>query len=135
MTDEEAFLTREEGRLREEGRPGIAHQVRLVRMERARFTDLHNARLLKLSKVPGCTADILPGTSISRERHTLVARERDVEMRAPSPPPGPDAVGVAPPPPEEEDVPSDDDEDGTLADAFLNIIRISGDNSAEAEDR
>ncbi|KAJ7772502.1 hypothetical protein B0H14DRAFT_2308889, partial [Mycena olivaceomarginata] len=61
MTDEEAFLTREEGRLREEGRPGIAHQVRLVRMERARFTDLHTARLVKLSKVPGFTGDILPG--------------------------------------------------------------------------
>ncbi|KAJ7801350.1 hypothetical protein B0H14DRAFT_2248424, partial [Mycena olivaceomarginata] len=52
MRDEEAFLIRDEGRLGEEGRPGIAHQVRLVRMERTRFTDLHNARLLKLSKVP-----------------------------------------------------------------------------------
>ncbi|KAJ7924518.1 hypothetical protein B0H13DRAFT_2266662 [Mycena leptocephala] len=136
MRDEEAFLIRDEGRLGEEGRPGIAHQVRLVRMERARFTDLHNARLLKLSKVPAFTGDILPGISISRERHTLVARERDVEMYVPSPPPGPDAVGVPPPEEEEEeDIPSDDDEDGTLADVFLNIIRISGDRSSEAEDR
>jgi hypothetical protein len=91
---------------------------------------------VKLSKVPGFTGDILPGTSISRERHNLVARERDVEMRPPSLPPGPDAVGVPSlPPPDEEDVYSDDDEDGTLADAFLNIVRITGDSSLDVEDR
>ncbi|KAF7372625.1 hypothetical protein MVEN_00125600 [Mycena venus] len=67
MRDEEAFLSCEEGCLEEEGRPEIAHQVRLVRMEHAHFTVLHTSHLLKLSKVPGCTADIVPGTSISRE--------------------------------------------------------------------
>ncbi|KAF7344239.1 hypothetical protein MVEN_01715100 [Mycena venus] len=94
--------------------------IRDEEMECARFTALHTSRLLKLSKVPGCTANILPGNSVSRERHTPVTRDRDVEMHAPSPLPDPDAAGI-PPPPEDEDVPSDDDEDGTLADAFLNI--------------
>jgi hypothetical protein len=105
-------------------------------MERVRFTDLHTARLVKLSKVPGFTGDILPSTSISRKRHTLVARERDMEMRLPSPPPGPDAFGVPSlPPPDEEDVSSNDDEDGTLADTFFNIVRITGDSSLDVEDR
>ncbi|KAJ7351210.1 hypothetical protein DFH08DRAFT_805943 [Mycena albidolilacea] len=104
-------------------------------MEHAHFTDLHTTRLVKLSKVPGFTGNILPGTSISHERHILVARERDMEMWPPSPPPGPDAFGV--PlllPPDEEDVSSDDNEDGTLADAFLNIVRITGDSSLGVED-
>ncbi|KAF8166890.1 hypothetical protein K438DRAFT_1484281, partial [Mycena galopus ATCC 62051] len=61
MGDEEAFLVREEGRLREEGKEGLAHQVGLVRMERARFTTLHMSRLVKLSKEPGFTGDITPG--------------------------------------------------------------------------
>ncbi|KAJ7482093.1 hypothetical protein B0H11DRAFT_1724157, partial [Mycena galericulata] len=44
MVDEEAFLLREEARLRDEGKEGIAHQVRLLHMERARFTTLHMYR-------------------------------------------------------------------------------------------
>jgi hypothetical protein len=83
MGDEESFLICEEGRLREEGDERIAHQVRLLRMERGRFTSLHMEHFTKLSKIPGFTGNILPGTSISRERHTPVVR--NVQMRAPSP--------------------------------------------------
>ncbi|KAJ7430639.1 hypothetical protein B0H11DRAFT_1763763 [Mycena galericulata] len=53
MADEEAFLVREEVRLRDDGKEGIAYQVRLLRMERARFTTLHMYRLVNLSKEPG----------------------------------------------------------------------------------
>ncbi|KAF8146816.1 hypothetical protein K438DRAFT_1990228 [Mycena galopus ATCC 62051] len=80
MGNKEAFLVREEGRLREGGKEGLAHQVGLVQMERARFTTLHMSRLVKLSKEPGFTGNITPGVSISRERHTPVVRANDVEM-------------------------------------------------------
>ncbi|KAJ6468159.1 hypothetical protein DFH09DRAFT_846521, partial [Mycena vulgaris] len=63
MTDEEVFLRREEGRLREEGEEGMAVQVGQLRMERERFTQVHMARLAKLRKEPGCTANVLPGVS------------------------------------------------------------------------
>ncbi|KAJ7236754.1 hypothetical protein B0H12DRAFT_986328, partial [Mycena haematopus] len=52
MGDEESFLVREEGRLRDEGEAALAHQVRILRSERGRFTAVHMARLLKLSKTP-----------------------------------------------------------------------------------
>ncbi|KAJ7832588.1 hypothetical protein B0H13DRAFT_2370880 [Mycena leptocephala] len=104
----------EEGRLREEGDERIAHQVRLLRMERGRFTSLHMERFTKLSKIPGFTGNILPGTSISRERHTPVVR--DVQMRAHL---------------HEED--EDDDEGDHLAAAFMNILRVSSDARADAE--
>ncbi|KAF8158738.1 hypothetical protein K438DRAFT_1909998 [Mycena galopus ATCC 62051] len=117
MGDEEAFLVREEGRLREEGKKGLAHQVGLVRMERSRFTALHMSRLVKLSKEPGFTGDILPGVSISRERHTPVAGEIEDEEDADS-----DGDGVG-----------DDDEDETLATAFLNVLRIASDGAADTD--
>jgi hypothetical protein len=85
---------------------------------------------VKLSKVPGFTGNILPGTSISCERHTLVTREQDMEMRPPSPPPVPSL-----PPPDKEDLSSDDDEDGTLTNTFLNIVHITRDSSLDVEDR
>jgi hypothetical protein len=75
MGDEESFLICEEGRLQEEGDERIAHQVRLLRMERGWFTSLHMECFTKLSKIPGFTGNILPGTSISRERHTPVVRD------------------------------------------------------------
>ncbi|KAJ6518121.1 hypothetical protein C8R47DRAFT_1205193 [Mycena vitilis] len=130
MRDEEAFLSREEGRLREEGREGIATQVGLLRVERARFTDLHMSRLVKLSKEPGFIGDLLPGLSVSRERHTPVVRDADSEMRAPSPVPPIDGV---PADGDEEDVESED-EDGRLAEAFFNVIRISGDGGDDRGD-
>ncbi|KAJ7866709.1 hypothetical protein B0H13DRAFT_2236793 [Mycena leptocephala] len=47
MGDEESFLISEEG-------------LRLLRMERGRFTSLHTERFTKLSKIPGFTGNILP---------------------------------------------------------------------------
>ncbi|KAJ7738682.1 hypothetical protein DFH07DRAFT_870478 [Mycena maculata] len=125
IVDEEAFLLREEEHLRMEGNEVIAHQVRLVRMERSRFTDMHMSRLVKLSREPGFTGCILPGTSLSRERHTPV-------MQASSPL-CPLRHDAAPPGNDEENAQSDDDE-GILAGAFMNIIHITGDDGADTED-
>ncbi|KAJ7768089.1 hypothetical protein DFH07DRAFT_695620, partial [Mycena maculata] len=113
MVDEEAFLAREEGCLRMEGNEGIAQQVRLLRMEQGRFTSLHMKRLVKLSKLPGFTGSILHGVSVSKERHTPVAR--DVEMVALLPAEIICPVGVEPPPLDEEEGEDDDDEEGVNA--------------------
>lgn len=86
ICDEEAFLWHHEQRLCEAQALGLAHQVRLRRMERGRFTALHMDRLVKLSKEKGFTASILPGVSVSKERR-VPRTDRDVEMRAPSPAP------------------------------------------------
>jgi hypothetical protein len=67
MVDEEAFLSREEERLRAVGKEGLAVQVGLLYMEQGRFTDLHMSRLVKLSTVPGFTGSILPGVSVCRD--------------------------------------------------------------------
>ncbi|KAJ7736214.1 hypothetical protein DFH07DRAFT_870697 [Mycena maculata] len=131
MVDEEAFIIREEGHLREEGMAELAHQVCLVRMEHARFTPIHMSQLVKLSKVPGFTGNILAGTSLCRNCHTPVTRDRDVEMRLPSPSHPLEDVGVAP----VADGDESDDEDGTLADAPMNILQMSGDNAADTEER
>jgi hypothetical protein len=135
MVDEEAFLRCEEERLRGEGKEGLAIQAGLLPMERGRFTALHMSRLMKLSKMPGFTGSILPGVSICRERHTPVARDNDTNMRAPSPlPPPEDDSPAAPADDDGADVESDD-EDGMMAEAFMNIVRISRDDGAEAEGR
>lgn len=73
--------------------------------------------------------------SISRERHVPVARDRDVEMGEDlsggreTPPPSPPQ---APEEEEEEDV-EDDDDEGGITDALMNIMRISGDKSADGD--
>ncbi|KAJ7351528.1 hypothetical protein DFH08DRAFT_957837 [Mycena albidolilacea] len=108
MGDEARFLAIEEGRLREEGEEGLALQVQLLHMERARFTDVHMEQLTKLSKEP-----------ISNE---------DVKMRAPSPPPQQEGLADG-----EEELESDDD-DGELAEAFLTVVRITHDNTIETGD-
>ncbi|KAJ7735271.1 hypothetical protein DFH07DRAFT_870772 [Mycena maculata] len=133
MVDEEAFLAREEECLRTEGNEGIAQQVRLLRMERGRFTSLHMKRLVKLSKLPGFTGNILPGVSVSKERHTPVAR--DVEMVAPPPADVVRPVGVELPALDEEEGEDDDDEEGINAlTALIQIVHISGDGGAVIED-
>ncbi|KAJ7260849.1 hypothetical protein B0H12DRAFT_1013808 [Mycena haematopus] len=130
MCDEEDFLVREEGCLREEGNEGLAHQVGLLRMERARFTAIHMARLTALSKVPGFTGSISPGVSISRERHVPVARDRDAVMRPSSPSQAPPDLEMPARGADDEDergVDDEDDEDG-LADAFMTLVRLTNDN-------
>ncbi|KAK7028351.1 hypothetical protein R3P38DRAFT_3314844 [Favolaschia claudopus] len=132
MRDEEKFLTREEGRLQEEGKGALAYQVRLLREERGRFTERHTAQLVKLRSIPGFTGSLTPGVSISRERHEPVARNQDTDMPPPSTPQ-----------PELESTQSGDDdgdddnsgdEDYDLAEAFLNIIRISQDSGGGVSD-
>ncbi|KAJ7749081.1 hypothetical protein DFH07DRAFT_961925 [Mycena maculata] len=136
MVNEEAFLICEEGRLLEEGMAELASQVCRARMEQARFTTVHMTRLVKLSKVPGFTGNILAGTSLCCGRHTPVARDRDVEMCPPSPSHLLEDVGVAPVADgDEEEGDESEDGDGTLADAFINILRMSGDNAADTEER
>ncbi|KAJ7310670.1 hypothetical protein DFH08DRAFT_918254 [Mycena albidolilacea] len=122
MVDEEAFLRREEECLRAEGKEGLAIQGGLLRMERGR-------------KVPGFTGSILPGVSICRERHTPVVRDSDTDMRAPSPSPPPEDDSAAAPADDNDVDVESDDEDGMMAEAFMNIVRISRDDSAEAEGR
>ncbi|KAJ6538646.1 hypothetical protein DFH09DRAFT_1249621 [Mycena vulgaris] len=128
MRDEDAFLRREEASLREEGRAALAQQVALYRMERGRSNSLHNDRLVKLSKEPGFTANLQPGASVCRERHTPVVRDRDEEMPAPPPPPPPPLQDEAPAPEDEDEENSSDDDDGEASEAFLNIVRIVADN-------
>jgi hypothetical protein len=135
MTDEEGFLKREEERLRAERKEGLAVQAGVLRMEHGRFTTLHMSRLVKLSKEPSFTGDILPGVSICRERHSPIARDSDAEMRAPSPLPPPEDDGAAAPADDDEADVESDDEEGMIAKAFMNIVRISGDEGAEAEGR
>ncbi|KAJ6593718.1 hypothetical protein B0H19DRAFT_916404 [Mycena capillaripes] len=128
--DEDRFLSREAQRLQDEGEMGLAHQVTLLRTERSRFTPIHMSRLSKLNKLPGFTGSISPGVSVSRERHVPVVR--DVVMRAVSPeagalpPAGDDGEGDS----EGDEEGEEDDEDGSLAVAFDNIVRISRDDIA-----
>ncbi|KAK7040640.1 hypothetical protein R3P38DRAFT_2513560 [Favolaschia claudopus] len=126
MRDEERFLSREEGRLREEGKATLAHQVRLLRDERGRFTERHTSQLAKLASTPGFTGNITPGVSISRERHELVVRDGDADM---PPPPAPPPEFETPPNGNDDDGDDDsEDEDSALAEVFLNIVRISQDS-------
>jgi hypothetical protein len=93
------------------------------------------SHLVKLSKVLGFTGSILPGVSICREHHTPVVRDSDTDMCVPSPlPPPEDDSAAAPADDDNVDVESDD-EDGMMAEAFMNIVRTSRDDSAEAEGR
>lgn len=136
MVDEEAFLTRKEECLGDEGNTELVHQVGLVHMECTCFTELHMSQLVKLSKEVGFTSDILPGTSVSHEHHAPVNRDRDVEMSAPSLHPFEEPG--APPRDDEEDHEGSDedkDKDSTLAKAFMNIVRIAGDDGVDPTDK
>ncbi|KAJ7066287.1 hypothetical protein C8F01DRAFT_1208564 [Mycena amicta] len=127
MRDEHAFLQRQEERLRVEGREGLAIQVASLCSERDRFTRLHMQRLVKLSKEPGFTGNIRPGTSISRERHL----DNDTEMPTNSPDPtsgGNDADEG------DDDDGDSDDEDGVVAEAFFQLMRIAGDDTERQQD-
>ncbi|KAF8184030.1 hypothetical protein K438DRAFT_1599013, partial [Mycena galopus ATCC 62051] len=131
MVDEEAFLWREENTLREEGEAGLAHQVCALRMERARFSAIHMARLTKLSKLAGFTGSLSPGNSVSREQHAPVVRTKPMDARAQSPSPTDEEMGVPETTGDEEedgDVEEDvEDDEGGVTDALLNILSITQD--------
>ncbi|KAJ6569305.1 hypothetical protein B0H19DRAFT_1256950 [Mycena capillaripes] len=110
---------------------GLAHQVDLLCGERARFTTLHNSRLIKLSEEAGFTGSLTPGVSTSPERHVHV--QRDTTMRI--------SPNVRPQPADDEmegegegegDEEGEDDEDGNLTEAFEHIVCITHDESAAA---
>ncbi|KAJ6522106.1 hypothetical protein DFH09DRAFT_1251024 [Mycena vulgaris] len=134
MVDEEAFLVHHERRLREEGDAALAYQVQLHRMERARFNALHMSRLVKLSKVPGFTASIVPATPTIRGDEG-----DDVEMHAePAAPPfsAPARTSYGPmravpgsdeDSDDEEGAEDDDAADEEASESFAQIMRISYD--------
>ncbi|KAJ7232098.1 hypothetical protein C8J57DRAFT_1091368 [Mycena rebaudengoi] len=68
MRDEDAFLQREEGRVREEHGEGIAYQVRRYAMGQGRFNDDHMHRLIKLSHEPGFSASLSPSVVVDKTR-------------------------------------------------------------------
>ncbi|KAJ7200512.1 hypothetical protein GGX14DRAFT_466331, partial [Mycena pura] len=129
MRDEERFLIYQEERLVADGKEPLAYQVAVHRMERARFNPLHMERLVKLSKLPGFTGSISPGTSINKERQVPTGDDVDMECAAPTAPlPSLMRPTAVPPPHNEGD--SSDEEDGDLdveavADSFENILRIT----------
>ncbi|KAJ6512716.1 hypothetical protein C8R45DRAFT_1049873 [Mycena sanguinolenta] len=110
MRDEDDFLAREESRLRDEEEPGLAHQVRLLRSERGRFTAVHMERLTKLSKLPGFTGSIVPGEEMGAAED-ISDDEED---------------GNA-----EEDVV---DDEGGITDALMSILSITQDKDNVQEE-
>jgi hypothetical protein len=132
MVDEERFLVYHEGRLQAEGKQALAHQVKVQRVDRARFNSSHMERLTKLSKEGGFTASLSPGVSISKERlvpEAVPGDSEDVEMQGPSQ----RAVYVQPLPDEDDGDDEDADVDGeAIADAFEAIVRITHDGPAPA---
>ncbi|KAJ7855762.1 hypothetical protein B0H14DRAFT_3448862 [Mycena olivaceomarginata] len=133
MVDEERFLVYHKGRLQAEGKPALAHQVKVQRVDRARFNSVHMERLTKLSKEEGFTASLSPGVCISKERMTPGAASsdgEDVEMQAAYQRPV-----TVPPLQDEEDESNDEDADinvEAIADAFEAIVRITHDGPAPA---
>ncbi|KAJ7166567.1 hypothetical protein C8R43DRAFT_946113 [Mycena crocata] len=154
MVDEEAFLIYHQDRLEREGDPGLAHQVFLHRRERGRYNAVHMERLGKLSKVPGCTASLLPGVAVCKER--AVPREEpagDAEMEDVGAAMYNAAAGALPPtfmtprvPPrtpsgsDAEDSDSSDDEaqegdvdgDDAATESFVQIMHIADDGTDTA---
>ncbi|KAJ7719756.1 hypothetical protein B0H14DRAFT_3098579 [Mycena olivaceomarginata] len=133
MVDEERFLVYHEGRLQAEGKQALAHQVKVQRVDRARFNSVHMERLTKLSKEEGFTASLSPGVGISKERlipEAVPGDSEDVEMQEPSQ----RTVPVLPRPDEEDEGDDEDaDVDGeAIADAFEAIVRITHDGPAPA---
>ncbi|KAJ7748011.1 hypothetical protein B0H14DRAFT_3897197 [Mycena olivaceomarginata] len=119
MADEKRFLVYHERRLAEQGSAALAHQVRMQRMERERFNDLHKDRLLKLSKEP---------------RDLPASANEDVDMQDASAPPPTHRVPRSrfiPAPPVDEGADADDivgDLDTeAVADAFEHIMHITHD--------
>jgi hypothetical protein len=133
MVDEERFLVYHEGRLQAEGKAALAHQLKVQRVDRARFNSAHMERLTKLSREEGFTASLSPGVCISKERMAPEAAPsdgEDVEMQEAS-----RRTSVVPPPQDEEDDGEDEDADidgEAIADAFETIVRIAHDRPAPA---
>lgn len=97
MSDEEAFLWREEQRIRREGDNVLGYQVGKYRMRQGRFNDGHRDRLIRLSKVPGFSASMLGGrVPIDKQRLAVVPEhDRMPERSSPEEPMDTDADAEA----------------------------------------
>lgn len=73
IRDEDKILRSKEADISLEN-PGLAHQVKLYRMERGRFNARHMERFRKLASLPGFSGSIIPGTS------TELGRDVDKSM-------------------------------------------------------
>ncbi|KAJ7275920.1 hypothetical protein C8J57DRAFT_1224062 [Mycena rebaudengoi] len=61
MHEEDLFLCWKEDVIREEGDEVLAHHIHQYHNERRHFDAVHLDQLVKLSKVPGFTAQLMPG--------------------------------------------------------------------------
>ncbi|KAJ7826453.1 hypothetical protein B0H14DRAFT_2595777 [Mycena olivaceomarginata] len=77
IRDEEVFLQREEARMREECGEALAHQVYRYRMERGRSDGDHIMHLTALTKLPGFTGTVSPGTAINKEHLDIRTTESE----------------------------------------------------------
>ncbi|KAJ7681382.1 hypothetical protein B0H17DRAFT_1138538 [Mycena rosella] len=118
MRDEEAFLQREEGRIRDEGSMALAHQVFLYRMRQGRFNDGHRYRLIALAKMPGFSGSISPGVAVNKER---LSESALVTSDAPDVPVGFDAAALG----DDNDV-DDEEESDTLEATFTGLCGGGG---------
>jgi hypothetical protein len=77
ICDEEVFLRREEARVREECGEALAHQVYHYRIERGHSDGDHIMRLTALTKLPGFTGTVSPGTAINKEHLDIRTMESE----------------------------------------------------------
>ncbi|KAJ7603186.1 hypothetical protein FB45DRAFT_962888 [Roridomyces roridus] len=137
MRDEEGFLIHRKAVLEESGERALAHQVSRLRMLQGRFNAGHKKRLAKLSRDPGFSGSVVPGISVSKERHVATS------------PPSADSLNTAregaeqhdPPEQlrhagagEEDDDETDDEGISGLADAFDQILDITRDDGQRTVD-
>jgi len=67
LRDEDCYLHACKAQV-QEFNPQLAHQIALHQMEHSRFNAHHLSHLIKISKLPGFTGNILPGESIDTGR-------------------------------------------------------------------
>jgi hypothetical protein len=118
MWDEEAFLFRQEERVRIEHGDALAHQVALYRELQGRFNDGHRYRLLALSKLPGFLGSIMPGVPVNKQR----LAEEAPQSQLPEVSQGFDGATLG-----DEDEEDSDGEAETL-DATFAVLRITEDS-------
>ncbi|KAF7359988.1 hypothetical protein MVEN_00725800 [Mycena venus] len=119
MRDEEAFLRRQEERVRLEHGDALAYQVTLYREQQGRFNDGHRYRLLALSKLPGFTGSIMPGVPVDKQR----LAEGVPQSQLPHVPEGFDGTTLG-----DEDEEDSDGEAETLNATFV-VLRITEDTA------
>ncbi|KAJ7673581.1 hypothetical protein B0H17DRAFT_1208279 [Mycena rosella] len=115
MPDEEGFLVHHEQCLCSEADDVLANQVQLVRMDRSCFNSLHMEHLVKLSKEAGFRSAICAPNMVC----CSMASTGDMPMRNSSHALSPTA---------------EDRDEEDLADAFANVLCITIDSAAAAED-